>query len=210
MMSQHFERIPDTPEAGFTDDEAAREHGRQLAMDLVLHQFYRLEQAPVAEEAIAEKRPTVVWLQWLAPIAAVLVLFGAVQMYLSIEGKKEPSSPAWSVKPQDRAEYAMIEPNRVRLVAGELLVPPSARPITIETEHGSVSATGAEFRIGTELVTVDAPFAPGEGARVTRIRVISGEVTFVTDAGTVVGRANEVLEFEDGKMPKNLGVPGEP
>ncbi len=187
------------PEEGFgDDDEAAREFGRQVAMDALLRCFYRSENA--------EKKTTapMTWITRVATVAAVLMIGATAHLYFNIENKA-PSEIAWNVEPRGEAEYAVVEPFRVRLDSGELLVPSheSSPNVLIETEHASATTTGGTFRIRTEIQDNSAPFE--SETRVTRIEVMSGVVTLTTPDGTVVGRAKDVLVAEEGTAPKNLG-----
>ncbi|MBT8037275.1 MAG: hypothetical protein KJO21_06990 [Verrucomicrobiae bacterium] len=202
-MNQSVDRLPEPPAAGFADDEEAREYGRQLAMDLLLH---RLHRSSAREDKTRSLRR---WIAGARPAAAAaaLMLFGMTWAWLSLDHSK-PKQEQWRVEPVGEAEYKVLAPRRVVLESGELIVPANAEVVVIETAHAVVSAVGARFVIESES-SAPSELAPMGAMSVTRVRVLTGEVTLKTAGGSVVGRANEVLEFEDGKAPKNLGVRAE-
>ena len=203
-MSQNIDRLPEPPAAGFSDDKEAREYGRQLAMDLLLDRLYR----PAPGEA--KKRNLSWWFTGAGVAAAVVALMvaGMTWAWLSLDSR-QPQSERWNVEPVGEAEFEVLGPRRVMLESGELIVPANAEEVVIETEHAVVRAVGAKFVIESENLASSQP-APMGDKRVTRVRVLSGEVTLKTADEVVIGRANEVLEFEDGKLPKNLGVRAAP
>ena len=213
-MSYGNGRMPDFPEDGFADDEAAREFGRQLAMDLVLEQLYH--QGDAEKDGAAEGGAAPVhWLKLAAPIAAVFVLLGMVQLYRTLDSEAprspiKPSEPPgesmgrWAVEPVGEAEFSEAGPFRVRLEDGQLKVPVAPGLVTVELEHAVVTAHGAEFQIGTTSNLGDNPFPGEDELRVTRVQIVSGTVTIETEVGTLTGEAGEVLEFRDGAPPRKI------
>jgi len=195
------ERIPDLPEDGFKSDEAAREFGRQLAMDALLT---RLPEASAEEPRnVTVAFPSIVR---LAAMAAVLMIGVMVLTFLNIE-KWTPKAPSWAVEAKGDVEYSELAPYHLKLERGELLVPAASneQSVVIDTTIAIVNATGAQFTIEAALEPSPNPQPFEDEVQITRIRVQSGVVTLITPEGSVEGTTGDVLFVAEGMAPKNLG-----
>ena len=200
-MNSQGDPLLEPPENGFgdDDDEAAREFGRELAMDALLLSLYQS----------SEPRSKIVpfgWVMRVAAVAVVLIIAGMGHLFFSIKNKA-PRDSVWKVEPQGPADFAVVEPFFIRLESGELLVPSrsDSTGVTIETPHAIATTNQGTFVILTEKRANPDPAPFATEVQTTRIRVLSGVVTVETPDGTISGRKGDVLVVTEGEPPKNLG-----
>lgn len=163
-------------------------------------------------------------LRWpiVAAAAAALLLAVTAAIWLirprgPSDDPSPPTPPApvaarWHVQPTGGAVYRMLEPGRLRLERGEILV--ESAPATkagggkgalyVETPAGAAVATGTRFYIGTH--TREPQRKGSTMNRLTRVLVLAGVVTLTNPFGSVTGRANDLLAAETGAAPIKLAV----
>jgi serine protease inhibitor len=163
-----------------------------------------------------------VW-QMLRPVAPVEP--HPIQEWASQDEKpdvpvKEPAkeielAAGWRIEPTGKAVYRVLDPDRIQLDRGELLVESVApgasrqRPqLIIETPNGKAIAKGTKFIIGThaEVPTVPSRSKGPRMSTLTRVLILTGVVTLVTAHGSITGQANHLLAAEAEKAPANHAI----
>lgn len=212
MDSEHDpQRAPTRPPGEFENDEAAREFGRQLAMDSLLGHLHEADQPADKTKIIS---PPI----WLRLSAAAAIVLGLLIWQFFPGGGTTTLAAGWEIEPIGDARFSIIDPARIRLERGELLVystadSPGGGPatITIETENAAATASGTRFYVGAhqELDSASTPNPPiPTMKKLTRILVLSGTVSLTTAGGSAVGNASELLVAENANKPTNLAVQG--
>ena len=75
-------RVSDPPTSGFENDDAAREYGRQLAMDLLLHELHR----PVLTQ------PRSARFAWLINLSAAAAVVSPVNLFHFPQAMRPPTT----------------------------------------------------------------------------------------------------------------------
>lgn len=138
--------------------------------------------------------------------ACVLVVIG---VWNRLDGLRPDQTAArWKITPTGDADYEFVEPTRVRLHRGELLVESDpavpGEPLSVITPAGEAVASGTRFYIGAHQASIkkDIPmFQP-----ITRVLILTGIVSLATSAGSVEGTEGDLLAAEPDQMPVRVTV----
>ena len=206
-MDNDLPRVPTSPPDSFENDEDAREFGRQLAIDSILGELY-------TEDSVEQTDKVTAFPVWPRIAAAAVVMLGVMVWKFLPGGGQSALAAGWNVEPVGGAEFSIVDPHKIRLERGELLVfsdagLPLGQPFTVETSNAVASADGTRFYVGTHevpesLTTTNTPHS--EMKKLTRVLILSGTVGLATDAGSAVGNANELLVAENAEKPTNVAV----
>lgn len=156
-------------------------------------------------------------LPWLAAAAAVVVLG------LSLWNRTAPPAARdvdhlvaldsrWILLPAAGADYRILDPNRVKLLNGELrftsLQPAS---LVVETPDSTATAQGTDFFIGrhqsVSIKNTDRETNTTMKTQpITRLLVLAGSVTLATSYGAIEATAAEAAIALPGEAPQKLIV----
>ena len=146
------------PPLDFSDDEALREYGRQLAIDSLIRDAIRPEEKADEGGAAGSRLlafPSRARGMLPASVAIAACLAGILGLSLWKMTRQIPPAavatldPSWSIVAAAGTDYRVLAADRVRLTRGELRFASSqATRLVVETPHAVATAEGSRFLIG--------------------------------------------------------------